>query len=43
MRTDDAGVPRWSRLDVRLLLTGFLYLVVVAGLQAWASPTAELD
>lgn len=43
MRTDEAGVPRWSRLDVRLLLTGFLYLVVVAGLQAWASPTAELD
>jgi 4-amino-4-deoxy-L-arabinose transferase-like glycosyltransferase len=43
MRTDDAGEPRWSRLDARLLLAGFLYLVVVAGLQAWASPTAELD
>lgn len=43
MRTDEAGVPRWTRGDAWLLVTGFVYLVVVAGLQAWASPTAELD
>lgn len=43
MRADGSGVPRWSRLDAQLLLAGLFYLVVVAGLQAWASPTAELD
>lgn len=43
MHTDASGMQRWSRLDARLLGVALVYLIVVAGLQAWASPTAELD
>ncbi|TXI98821.1 MAG: hypothetical protein E6Q31_08370 [Aquabacterium sp.] len=43
MHADASGMQRWSRLDARLLGVALVYLIVVAGLQAWASPTAELD
>lgn len=43
MRVDEVSLRHWSRLDVLLLLAACAYFAVVAGLQAWASPTAELD